>query len=87
MLAHHERLDGQGYPRGLQGEEIPMGARIIAVADCFDAMTTDRSYQQGMRAQEAAVILRRLAGPSLDPNLVEAFIADIEENGLETASD
>lgn len=87
VLAHHERLDGQGYPRGLQGEEIPMGARIIAVADCFDAMTTDRSYQQGMRAGEAAGILRKLAGPSLDPALVEAFIAEIEENGMETSSD
>ena len=85
VLAHHERLDGQGYPRGLKGDDIPMGARIIAVADCFDAMTTDRSYQKGMGVEKAAAILRTLAGPSLDPDLVEAFIAEVEENGMETA--
>ncbi len=84
VLAHHERLDGQGYPRGLRGDEIPLGARIIAVADCFDAMTTDRSYQKGMEPEQAAVVLRKLAGPSLDPDLVEVFIADIAEGGMET---
>ncbi|MEF2229680.1 MAG: HD domain-containing phosphohydrolase, partial [Pseudodesulfovibrio sp.] len=47
VYAHHERLDGRGYPRGLEGEEIPLGARILSVADCFDAMTTNRPYQQG----------------------------------------
>jgi len=82
VYSHHERLDGKGYPRGLTADEIPMGARILAVADCFDAMTTDRSYQKGKTPQDAFTILGELAGPSLDPDLVEAFIDEIENNGM-----
>ena len=79
---HHESLDGSGYPDGLEGEAIPLGARIVSVADCFDAITTDRSYQKGRTMEEAFVILRRLSGKSLSPDLVEAFIHDIEEGGM-----
>lgn len=79
---HHERLDGSGYPHGLRADQIPLGARIIAVADCFDAMTTDRPYQKGKSHVEAFAILRRMAGRELCQDLVEAFIADIEEKAM-----
>lgn len=82
VIGHHERLDGKGYPRGLSGQDIPQGARILAVADCFDAMTTDRSYQKGKTPQEAFSILGELAGSALDPDLVDAFIDEIENNGM-----
>jgi len=80
--AHHERMDGRGYPRGLCGEEIPLGARLLAVADCFDAMTTDRPYQRGRTPQAALAILGSLAGEALDPDVVDAFIIEIEDNGM-----
>lgn len=83
VYAHHEHVDGTGYPRGLRGEEIPLGARIIAVADCFDAMTTDRSYQRSVTDEEAFAALRDMAGSYLDPDLVDAFIADIQAKGPE----
>lgn len=83
VYAHHERLDGQGYPRGLAAPDIPLGARILAVVDCFDAMTTNRPYQEGKTPQEAFAILGNLAGSSLDPDLVDAFIDEIESGGME----
>src|SRR5262249_55537381 len=67
---HHERWDGSGYPDGLVGEAIPLGARIVAVADTYDAITSDRCYQPGRSAIEAVVILRRLAGRQLDGAIV-----------------
>ncbi len=70
---HHERYDGHGYPDGLKGEDIPLDARIIAVADCYDAMTSDRSYRSGRKTIEALEELRRVAGTQLDPGLVEIF--------------
>jgi HD-GYP domain-containing protein (c-di-GMP phosphodiesterase class II) len=79
---HHERMDGSGYPCGLKSDAIPLGARIISVADCFDAITTDRPYQKSKTSAEAFVILRRMANHKLCSDLVEAFIADIEENGI-----
>lgn len=79
---HHERMDGSGYPCGLKSDEIPLGARIISVVDCFDAITTDRPYQRRKTCAEAFVILRRMANHELCPDLVEAFVADIEENGM-----
>ncbi|WP_319541206.1 HD-GYP domain-containing protein [uncultured Pseudodesulfovibrio sp.] len=82
VYAHHEHIDGKGYPRGLKGTDIPLGARIISVADYFDAMTTDRSYQKGKTVDEAVEILRSLAGSTLDADLVEAFILEVEINGL-----
>jgi putative nucleotidyltransferase with HDIG domain len=78
---HHEKMDGSGYPHGLMSYQIPLGAKIIRVADCFDAITTDRPYQQHKSWIEAFAILRQISGSDLSPGLVEAFIADIKENG------
>ncbi|WP_147819407.1 HD-GYP domain-containing protein [Salidesulfovibrio onnuriiensis] len=84
VYAHHERLDGRGYPRGLEGDEIPLGARILGVVDCFDAMTTDRPYQRGRPAEVALATLGSMADSgALDPDVVEAFMEEIEEGGLE----
>jgi putative nucleotidyltransferase with HDIG domain len=71
----HERHDGTGYPDALAGDEIAIGARVIAVSDAFDAMTTDRPYRAGVTAAEALDELRRCAGSQFDPVVVEAFIA------------
>lgn len=79
---HHERMDGSGYPCGLKADDIPLGAKIIAVADCFDAITTDRPYQKRKRCEQAFAILRRMSGTSLCHGLVEAFVEEIEENGM-----
>lgn len=75
VLAHHERFDGAGYPRGLAGEEIPLGARIFMIADSFDAMTSDRSYRQAMPAEEALAEILRNSGSQFDPAAVRAFLA------------
>ncbi|HEU0001115.1 MAG TPA: HD domain-containing phosphohydrolase [Ktedonobacteraceae bacterium] len=72
---HHERWDGEGYPDRLVGEAIPLGARIIAIADAFDAMTSDRSYQVRRSPQEALDELQRCAGTQFDPLLVQLFCA------------
>ncbi|MBU0970686.1 MAG: HD domain-containing protein [Proteobacteria bacterium] len=84
--SHHEHLNGQGYPRGLSEEEIPLGARIISVADCFDAITTDRAYQKGKSRDEGFQILKILGTAQLDADLVEAFINDVRENGMEESA-
>jgi diguanylate cyclase (GGDEF)-like protein len=77
VLHHHERWDGAGYPDGLAGNEIPIGARIIFVADAYDAMTTDRSYR-AKRSHEAALAeLRRCAGTQFDPGIVAAFTEEL----------
>ena len=73
---HHERWDGEGYPGQLAGEAIPLGARIIAIADAFDAMTSDRSYQRRRSPREAVEELERCAGTQFDPMLVRLFCAD-----------
>jgi putative nucleotidyltransferase with HDIG domain len=70
---HHERVDGDGYPDGLAGEEIPLGARIIAVADTFDAVTSVRPYRQAMAHREALALLAAEAGTQLDPDVVRGF--------------
>ena len=74
ILYHHEKWDGSGYPTGLKGEEIPVEARIITVADAFDAMTTDRSYRMGMSREEAIKELKRCSGTQFDPAIVEVFV-------------
>jgi putative nucleotidyltransferase with HDIG domain len=81
VYSHHERRDGSGYPQGLRGYEIPLGARIIGVADTFDAITTDRPYQLAKTLKEAFSILRTMSGKGFDPELVDAFIAMIREDG------
>lgn len=79
---HHERWDGQGYPDGLKGEGIPMGARIIGVVDAFDAMTQYRNYRQAKSVPDAVDELKREAGTQFDPELVEAFVEVLEWDGL-----
>ena len=71
---HHERWDGKGYPYGLRGEEIPLGARIIAVADSYDAMTTDRPYRRALSRDVVMAELKRGAGVQWDPDVVAAFL-------------
>jgi putative nucleotidyltransferase with HDIG domain len=72
---HHERWDGRGYPDGLAGSAIPIGARILAVVDCFDALTSDRQYRRKLSDVDAIEILRERAGTFYDPAVVEAFFA------------
>jgi HD-GYP domain-containing protein (c-di-GMP phosphodiesterase class II)/GGDEF domain-containing protein len=74
ILHHHERWDGHGYPSGLKGEEIPLEARVICVADCFSAMTSDRPYRKGMSVEEACAELERNAGTQFDPKVVRLFV-------------
>ncbi len=74
VQAHHERYDGQGYPRGLKGDEIPLGARIFSVADTFDAITTDRPYRRAMPPEVAVAEIQRCAGTQFDPTVVEVFL-------------
>ncbi|MBA3258513.1 MAG: response regulator [Gemmatimonadales bacterium] len=74
VRSHHERLDGQGFPDGLRGEGIPIEARIVAVADTFDAITTRRPYRDSRSPEEAIGELRRVAGTQLEPAAVEAFV-------------
>ena len=73
MLHHHERYDGAGYPQGLKGKEIPLDARIIDVADTFDAITSNRAYRSAMSPEEALKEMEKVAGTQLDPELVEVF--------------
>jgi putative nucleotidyltransferase with HDIG domain len=75
VLHHHECLDGTGYPHGLRGEEIPLDARILAVADAFDAMTSDRPYRSGMPVSRAVSILTEGAGQQWDPEIVAVFLS------------
>jgi two-component system, cell cycle response regulator len=74
VRSSHERWDGAGYPDGLAGEAIPLGSRIVAVCDAFDAMTTDRSYRQAMSEEDALAELRRCAGTQFDPAVVDVFV-------------
>ena len=81
---HHERIDGRGYPDGLKGAEIPEFARIIAVADAFDSMTTTRSYRGARSVEDAVDELRRCKGSQFDPIMVEALVSAVESEGWET---
>ncbi len=74
VKSHHEQLDGTGYPDGLKGDEIPVLARIVAVADTFDAMTTDRPYRKAMEKEAAVKELKRCSGTQFDEKAVEAFL-------------
>jgi HD-GYP domain-containing protein (c-di-GMP phosphodiesterase class II) len=80
VLYHHERMDGSGYPHGLSGEAIPIEARIVAVADTYDVLTSDRPYRRARSQEEAVRVLREEAGPHLDPRVVDALLAG---SGLE----
>lgn len=74
ILEHHERWDGKGYPNGLKGEEISVAARIITVADSYDAMTTERSYRKGISEDEAIIEIKRCSGTQFDPNIAKVFV-------------
>ena len=86
VYCHHERPDGKGYPRKLKDEDIPLGAKILAVADAFDAMTTDRPYQKGKSRQTALGILKKNAGTKWDSqsvSAVEAILGESEKESLQ----
>ena len=78
ILYHHEKMDGTGYPHKLKGDEIPLFARIIAVADTYDAMTTDRPYRKGFSRDTAISELKQMAGSQFDPEMVNAFVERIQ---------
>ncbi|MCA0314755.1 MAG: HD domain-containing protein [Candidatus Melainabacteria bacterium] len=80
---HHEYFDGSGYPDGLKGEDIPIGARIILVSDAYDAMTTDRPYRKAIGHERAIQELRKLRDTQFDPNVVDALLALTEDGGKE----
>ena len=79
VLHHHERWDGTGYPHRLRGEEIPLGARIIFVADAYDAMTSDRAYRGRLTPREAIEELERCSGTQFDPEIVAAFARELAD--------
>lgn len=74
IYEHHEKLDGSGYPRGLKGDEISVEARIIAIADAYDAMTSDRTYRKGLNINEAINEMKKYSGTQFDPDIVNIFI-------------
>jgi signal transduction histidine kinase len=82
VMAHHERYDGAGYPKGLRGQEIPIGARILAVMDAFEAMTVGRPYREALSLEDAKRELRNCSGTQFDPNVVDAFFSILDERRL-----
>lgn len=86
MYMHHEMVNGQGYPQGLKGDEIPLMAKIVAVADTFDAMTTDRPYQQAMKFEDAIARIQSFVGTRYDPDVVAAFVEACEEGQIRPGS-
>jgi diguanylate cyclase (GGDEF)-like protein/putative nucleotidyltransferase with HDIG domain len=80
VLSHHERWDGLGYPAGLRGEDIPVGARILAIADCFSTLQADRPYRPARSEREAIALLREYSGSAFDPALVDLLIARLNGN-------
>ena len=83
VLHHHERFDGSGYPDRLKGDDIPIGARLLAVADAYEAMTSLRPYREGVLTQEEAIDeLERNKGTQFDPEVVVAFVNTVKGNSL-----
>src|SRR5206468_11936613 len=74
VLYHHERWDGTGYPTGRSGEQIPVEARVLAIADAFDAMTSDRPYRRALSHDEAVAEVERCAGTQFDPEIARIFL-------------
>jgi HD-GYP domain-containing protein (c-di-GMP phosphodiesterase class II) len=86
MYMHHEMINGQGYPQGLKGDEIPVMAKIVSVADTFDAMTTDRPYQLAMRFEDAIARIESFVGTRYDARVVSAFVQACEEGQIRPGS-
>jgi putative nucleotidyltransferase with HDIG domain len=86
VLYHHERWDGSGYPMGIEGEGIPAEARVLAVVDAFDAMTTDRSYRRALPQSHALAELERCAGTQFDPEIVGVFVEAWRDGSLADAT-
>jgi len=84
---HHERFDGRGYPDGLEGEDIPLEARILSVADAYEAITSNRPYRRARSAREALEEIRKGAGSQFDPRVVAAFEAACADGDLEPSDD
>ncbi len=84
ILSHHERWDGKGYPQGLKGEAIPLGARILSVVDFFDALTSDRPYHKAMTPDAAIALLNQESGKALDPTVVRLFLHMLPELSAES---
>jgi putative nucleotidyltransferase with HDIG domain len=85
VLYHHERWDGHGYPSGKAGEEIPLEARVLAVADAFDAMTSDRPYRRALTREQALAEIERCAGTQFDPRIAQVFLELFTETEVATA--
>ncbi len=83
---HHERVDGTGYPEGLRGEEIPLGARVLAVTDAYQTMISDRPFAPRLSHEEAARELERCSGKQFDPVVVQAFLAQLKGDLATAAS-
>jgi putative nucleotidyltransferase with HDIG domain len=83
VLAHQEFFDGSGYPRGLRGEQIPLGARIFSIADALDAMISDRPYRKALPMRHAREEIRRCAGTQFDPKIVQVFLSIPEQHWIE----
>jgi diguanylate cyclase (GGDEF)-like protein/putative nucleotidyltransferase with HDIG domain len=81
IASHHEKWNGEGYPKGLRGEEIPLGSRILGIVDYFDALIADRPYHKAMAEADARLIIKEEAGVALDPTLVAMFLKILEEEG------
>src|SRR5205823_14006753 len=79
MYMHHEMVNGQGYPQGLKGDEIPLQARVVSVADTFDAMTTERPYQKAMKFEDAIARIQTFVGTRYDAAVVAAFVEACNE--------
>jgi HD-GYP domain-containing protein (c-di-GMP phosphodiesterase class II) len=82
IRSHHERVDGKGYPDGLKGPQIPMGAKILAICEAFVAMTSKRPYRQAIERDDALQELLRGAGSQFDPNLVTRFVTLVRRDGI-----
>src|SRR5256712_6886009 len=87
VLCHHERWDGLGYPAGLRGEAIPVGARILAIADCYSTLQTVRPYRPARTEAEAIAVLREYAGTAFDPSLVDLLVARLKMSLAPMAAD
>jgi len=81
--SHHERWDGSGYPQGLAGKDIPFAARIFAVIDIWDALSSDRPYRLAWKREEILAYIRELSGKQLDPEIVEVFLRIVESDGIQ----